>query len=74
MIVPDEFLLTGHPTFLIRHPALAFPSYYRIFWANRGKCEENMTEIHEHLTASMTLRWMRQLYDWYMGHYESEAS
>jgi hypothetical protein len=64
-ILPDDFLLTWFPTFLIRHPALAFPSYYRIFWRNCQGCEEKMARIEGHLASSMTLRWTRQLYDWY---------
>ncbi|KAE8331389.1 hypothetical protein BDV39DRAFT_189802 [Aspergillus sergii] len=45
-LLPDEFLLTWFPTFLVRHPALAFPS---------------------ELASVMTLRWTRQLFDWYVN-------
>lgn len=66
-VLPDEFLLGWLPTFLIRHPALAFPSYYRIFWRNCQGCEKEMAGLQKDLSSSMTLRWTRQLYDWYAG-------
>ncbi|KAL4734943.1 hypothetical protein BDV11DRAFT_212386 [Aspergillus similis] len=64
-VVPDEFLLGWTSTFLIRHPALAFPSYYRILRRNVQKRGEDLAASEGELTAAMTLRWTRQLYDWY---------
>ncbi|KAL4748745.1 hypothetical protein BDW72DRAFT_214571 [Aspergillus terricola var. indicus] len=64
-VVPDEFLLGWTPTFLIRHPALAFPSYYRILRRNVLERGEDLVTIEGELAAGMTLRWTRQLYDWY---------
>lgn len=72
--VPDAFLKTWLPTFLIRHPALVFPSYYRA-----------VRDIHSFEPApgweadcdlSMTMKWTRTLYDFYsqhLGRPESEA-
>lgn len=64
-IFPDEYLETWTPTFLVRHPALAFPSYYRALQKleKGGFAEEEieapMLELHS------TLLWTRLLYDWY---------
>lgn len=68
-VLQDEFLLTWFPTFLIRHPAVAFPSYYRIFF-NSHPSEEEMSAIEGELTSAMTLRWTRHLYDWYINLWE----
>ena len=68
-VLPDEFLQTWIPIFLIRHPALAFPSFYR-----------TMTDIKEEHTAEselpleMTLHWNRTLYEWYLQHFETLES
>lgn len=68
-VLQDEFLRTWFPTFLIRHPAVAFPSYYRIFFRSHPS-EEEMSEIEGELTSAMTLRWTRHLYDWYINLWE----
>lgn len=73
-IFPDQFLETWTPTFLIRHPALAFPSYYRALQKlEKGgfaeeEIEASMLELHS------TLLWTRLLYDWYheRGHSHQE--
>ncbi|MCJ1400011.1 hypothetical protein MMC11_003214 [Xylographa trunciseda] len=61
-LLPDEFLKTWLPTFLIRHPALMFPSHYRTIVDTLGveaaHAEGERSEI-------MTLHWTRLLYDWY---------
>ncbi|PGH26458.1 hypothetical protein AJ80_01771 [Polytolypa hystricis UAMH7299] len=66
-ILPDEFLKTWSPTFLIRHPALAYPSLYR---AVRDMAEkEGAAVAHpDTLTADMTLHWSRSLYEFYIDH------
>jgi hypothetical protein len=70
-ILPDEFLESWLPTFLIRHPALVFPSNYRTYVDNNGK--ENVKEDEKLLTLEMTMYWTRTLYDWYTHHlYTSE--
>ncbi|PYH75892.1 hypothetical protein BO82DRAFT_359663 [Aspergillus uvarum CBS 121591] len=66
-ILPDAYLATWRPTFLIRHPALVFPSFYR---ALQGLEEESFCEprmIEPFLELHATLRWTRLLYDWYCG-------
>ncbi|KAF1739157.1 hypothetical protein CRV24_001089 [Beauveria bassiana] len=64
--LPDEFLLQCTPAFLIRHPALAFPSYYRV---NLSFCGGDMAKLEKervpYVAMACTLRWTRQLYDWY---------
>lgn len=41
-VLPDEFLLRCRPAFLIRHPALAFPSYYRLVLSF---CDGDMAKV-----------------------------
>ncbi|KAM3456648.1 hypothetical protein MY3296_001603 [Beauveria thailandica] len=64
--LPDEFLLQCTPAFLIRHPALAFPSYYRV---NLLYCDGDMAKLENervpYVARACTLCWTRQLYDWY---------
>lgn len=61
-ILPDEFLASWYPTFLIRHPALVFPSTYRTT-IDLNSVEKAKTDPF-HLTE-MTMHWSRTLYDWY---------
>ena len=62
-VVPDEFLQTWLPTFLIRHPALSFPSYYRTV----VKLEGSEGAAADHFSAFMiSVKWPRQLYDLYV--------
>lgn len=60
----DEFLFRWMPTFLVRHPALAYPSHFRsvkdLAWSN----EENV-EDDEGLELQSSLSWIRKLYDFY---------
>ena len=60
-IFPDEFLRIWLPTFLIRHPALVFPSNYRTCLDNEGQ-DIARSEMH---ALEMTIHWSRTLYDWY---------
>ncbi|KAE8395621.1 hypothetical protein BDV23DRAFT_178666 [Aspergillus alliaceus] len=67
-VFPDQYLETWRLTFLIRHPALAFPSLYR---AMRELEKEEFTEAHELqplMEIHATLKWTRQLYDWCCKH------
>ncbi|RYP78880.1 hypothetical protein DL771_000265 [Monosporascus sp. 5C6A] len=66
--LPDAFLKTWNPTFLIRHPAMVLPSYYRAVLSDielegfkRGK--------KDLLDSEVTLRWIRSLYDFYAAHF-----
>ncbi|KAH8682788.1 hypothetical protein BGZ60DRAFT_398738 [Tricladium varicosporioides] len=61
-ILPDEFLILWHPTFLIRHPALVFPSMYRTT-IDLNSAEKAKSDPFHH--TEMTMHWSRTLYDWY---------
>lgn len=63
-VLPDEFLRTWMPTFLIRHPALAFPSHYRAIIDLEGV--EFAESDGAHLPLHLTLHWTRTLYEWYI--------
>lgn len=69
-ILPDEFLHCWHPTFLIRHPALVFPSLYRALSDN----EEIEQKGKEELAMKTTFHWTRSLYDWYHQHLSKSKS
>ncbi|EXJ86374.1 hypothetical protein A1O3_03325 [Capronia epimyces CBS 606.96] len=62
-ILPDEYLKTWLPTFLIRHPALTFPSIYRTTIDNEGRQAARDDPAH---VLEMTVHWSRSLYDWYI--------
>ncbi|KAL2820928.1 hypothetical protein BDW59DRAFT_181362 [Aspergillus cavernicola] len=64
-IFPDAYLETWTPTFLIRHPALVFPSYYRALLSleKEGFAEPDI--IQPMLELHSTLIWTRLLYDWF---------
>ncbi|MCJ1296426.1 hypothetical protein MMC34_007992 [Xylographa carneopallida] len=64
-LLPDEFLQTWLPTFLIRHPALMFPSHYRTIVDTLG---EEAAHAECECSEIMTLHWTRTLYDWYSEH------
>uniref|UniRef100_A0A0W0G589 Uncharacterized protein n=2 Tax=Moniliophthora roreri TaxID=221103 RepID=A0A0W0G589_MONRR len=62
-ILPDRLLKTLTPVFIIRHPALVFPSYLRaskIFGA---------TAFDDDAPFYMTLKWQRLLLDFYKTWY-----
>lgn len=65
-VIPAEFLLNCVSAFLIRHPALAFPSYYRVMQTFQGK-DGNMDDVESALKEALTLRWSRNLYDWFLA-------
>lgn len=71
-ILPDEFLKTWLPTFLIRHPALVFPSNYRTQEDNNQK--ESVMDDEQLLALEMTMYWTRTLYDWYTQHFPRHES
>lgn len=66
-VLSDEFLLTFTPTFLIRHPALVFPSYYRAHINIYGvpKSEQEAREMEMEIDPFMSFHWLRKLYDFY---------
>ncbi|KAF3019354.1 hypothetical protein E8E14_010836 [Neopestalotiopsis sp. 37M] len=64
-VLPDEFLITWLPTFLIRHPAIAFPSYYRTIIDREG---EELASADNFASLVITVEWSRALYDFYVQH------
>ncbi|KAI4289145.1 MAG: hypothetical protein L6R35_001586 [Caloplaca aegaea] len=63
-VLPDEFLQTWLPTFLIRHPALTFPSYYRAVVKMDGN--EEAAANHYASLKTISIKGSRQLYDLYV--------
>jgi hypothetical protein len=61
-ILPDRALAEGRHIFLIRHPALTVPSYYRAFVDLHGP--EAVIKEEASLMANVTLHWTRCVYDW----------
>ncbi|OCK87876.1 uncharacterized protein K441DRAFT_670004 [Cenococcum geophilum 1.58] len=60
-LLPDEFLKSWRPTFVIRHPALVFPSYCRVLDAADSSEDEMVREG----ALVNTYHWTRSLYDCY---------
>ncbi|KAJ5832596.1 hypothetical protein N7474_000907 [Penicillium riverlandense] len=61
-ILPDRVLAEARHIFLIRHPALTVPSYYRAFVDLHGP--EAVIKEEARLMAHVTLYWTRCVYDW----------
>ena len=70
-VLPDEFLKTWLPTFLIRHPALVFPSLYRTSLDLQG-AEVARTDLAVQ-KLEMTVHWTRVIYDWYVDHCDTKV-
>jgi hypothetical protein len=68
-IIPDGFLKTWFPAFLIRHPALEFPSNYKTCVDNEGK--EAVKKEANLQALEMTFHWTRTLYDWYTQYFQT---
>lgn len=60
----DEFLLQWMPAFLVRHPALAYPSHFRVA-KDLARSKEENPEEDAGLEVQCSLRWTRKLYDFY---------
>ncbi|KAA8649377.1 hypothetical protein EYZ11_005637 [Aspergillus tanneri] len=73
-LLSDSFLKTWKPSFLIRHPALAFPSYYRAVVRIGGEDYARSSRMRRYNRYMMTLRWTRQLYDFYADHFAATES
>ncbi|KAJ5930878.1 hypothetical protein N7466_006371 [Penicillium verhagenii] len=73
-VFPDEFLASWFPVLLIRHPAVAFPSYYRTYSTHWAKTPEEREAMKGEIQTAMTLRWARSLYDWYLALWEQIGS
>lgn len=66
-IFPDEYLRTWQMAFIIRHPALAWPSMYRSMLkiAESGMLDED--GVKGSSFTNMDMRWSRLMYDWCMA-------
>jgi amino acid adenylation domain-containing protein len=62
-LLPDTFLETWLPTFIIQHPALAFPAQLRASSGNSGT--NGINGSGSCYPISQTLYWTRTLYDFY---------
>ncbi|KAM0712503.1 hypothetical protein Q7P37_011600 [Cladosporium fusiforme] len=62
--LPDDMLLAMQPVFQIRHPVLMFPSFLRAQTKVMGRVHPKTPTI----SAILTLRFSRRLYDWYASH------
>ncbi|KAF2010778.1 hypothetical protein BU24DRAFT_495982 [Aaosphaeria arxii CBS 175.79] len=69
--VPDEVLRGWRPTFLVRHPALVFPSLLRTAIDNEGVESVLKGEATQRWEA--TFHWSRALYEFYDGDGEGEG-
>lgn len=69
--MPDEFLKTWQPTFLIRHPAMMLPSLYRT--CEGFKVDGFQRPNNEPMVVERTMRWIRTLYDFYDGYYGDDG-
>ncbi len=72
-IFPDSFLRTWIPTFMIRHPALVFPSLYRTSVDLEGP-EDARKNANGMFRLEMTWRWSRSLYQWYNREWEQGST
>lgn len=72
-ILPDEYLRTFHMAFIIRHPALMFPSFYRAMCKMVKLGVITQEDIGGVMVANMTLRFSRLLYDWSMEQDDPDA-
>ncbi|CAL5867164.1 uncharacterized protein PFLUO_LOCUS1376 [Penicillium psychrofluorescens] len=63
-VLPDEYLRSWQMAFIIRHPALAWPSMYRAMskMSSAGYVDEDA--VKGFTVTSLTLRWTRMLYEW----------
>ena len=66
-ILPDRFLKAFKPTFLIRNPVLALPSFFRAIKDLHGGTSHEVNKL------SLTLHWSRSLYDWYLRQFQDAA-
>ena len=64
--LPDEFLKSWRPTFLIRHPAAQFSSYVRSVYNNK---QHQMVENNRPLASEITYTFVRELYTLYAEYY-----
>ncbi|KAF5371141.1 hypothetical protein D9758_004113 [Tetrapyrgos nigripes] len=65
-ILPERFLKTLSPIFVIRHPAKAFPSYLRVCSAYGGSVFDDAFRINA------SYKWQRLLYDCYDAYFKAK--
>ncbi|KAI2639977.1 hypothetical protein GGS21DRAFT_390077 [Xylaria nigripes] len=66
--LPDEFLKTWYPTFLIRHPAMVMPSIYRN--AQTGMQTNGMGRArYEPYDIEASMKFVRSMHDFYLEHF-----
>ncbi|KAK2762078.1 hypothetical protein FQN54_001085 [Arachnomyces sp. PD_36] len=73
-LLPDEYLRTWKLTFIIRHPALCFPSLYRAMNKLRNLGVLKAENFHEALATNMSMQWTRLLFDWCMQQVDAAGS
>jgi hypothetical protein len=63
-VLPDEYLRTWQLAFIIRHPALAWPSLYRAMekMSKAGFLDDDGLKGVK--ISNMSLQWTRKLFDW----------
>lgn len=65
-VMSDEYLRTWRLAMIIRHPALAFPSFLRAMSKLSAVGFMGADGLQTMMVTNMTLRWTRMLYDWCM--------
>ncbi|KAH6844752.1 hypothetical protein B0I37DRAFT_167655 [Chaetomium sp. MPI-CAGE-AT-0009] len=77
-LLPDEFLKTWQPTFLIRHPAMMLPSLYRTCIRDDvGGFEIDGRKARpgkEPLKSEVTMKWIRTLHSFYTAHFGEDST
>ncbi|OGM43183.1 hypothetical protein ABOM_008855 [Aspergillus bombycis] len=67
----DDFLKTWKPIFLIKHPAAAFPSFYRALVRAAGSEFVESDQGRKLYEKAMALRWVYKLYHFYVQHFSN---
>lgn len=65
-IMSDEYLRSWQLVFIIRHPALAWPSFYRAMIKMQGFGLVDDDGLRGSSITNMTMHWSRLMYDWAM--------
>lgn len=63
-VLPDEYLRTWTMAFIIRHPAIVFPSFCRAMNKISDMGVMDTKILPGTLLTNMTLHWTRSLFDW----------
>lgn len=68
--MPDEFLKTWKPTFLVRHPAMMLPSLYRT--CQDFEVDGFRRPNDQPMVVERTMKWVRTLYEFYNEYFGEE--